>query len=167
VGGRAKIGLGLGVLSDRSAGGAAAQRFEAFVAHLRRLGVLENDPSPATLLPGRLGGWLKMGIVGTSPGRGRVLLVGDAAGLVNPLQGGGIGGRSHRSCVDRTEPDPELVRPRIPGFMLLIGCRHLGRRRSRAGPRPAGNVPDGARLPWNPARAEVLIRPAPSAPRQK
>ena len=90
VGGRANIGLGLGVLSDRSAGGAAAQRFEAFVAHLRRLGVLENDPSPATLLPGRLGGWLKMGIVGTSPGRGRVLLVGDAAGLVNPLQGEGI-----------------------------------------------------------------------------
>ena len=31
-----------------------------------------------------------MGIVGTSPGRGRVLLVGDAAGLVNPLQGEGI-----------------------------------------------------------------------------
>src|SRR5207237_8327657 len=90
VGGRANVGLGRGVLSDRSAAGAAAQRFEAFVAHLRRLGVLENDPSPATLLPGRLGGWLKMGIVGTSPGRGRVLLVGDAAGLVNPLQGEGI-----------------------------------------------------------------------------
>jgi len=90
VGGRANIGLGLGTLSDRGAGAGAAQHFEAFVAHLRRLGVLENDPSPATLLRGRLGGWLKMGIVGTSPGRGRVLLVGDAAGLVNPLQGEGI-----------------------------------------------------------------------------
>ena len=31
-----------------------------------------------------------MGMVGTTPGRGRVLLVGDAAGLVNPLQGEGI-----------------------------------------------------------------------------
>ena len=40
--------------------------------------------------PRRLGGWLKMGMVGTTPAAGRVLLVGDAAGLVNPLQGEGI-----------------------------------------------------------------------------
>src|SRR5438067_803624 len=90
VGGTANIGLGLGMLSDRGAGAVAAQRFDAFVTHLRRVGVLENDPSPATPLRGRLGGWLKMGVVGTSPGRGRVLLVGDAAGLVNPLQGEGL-----------------------------------------------------------------------------
>jgi menaquinone-9 beta-reductase len=90
VGGRANLGLGLGVRSDRRAGAGAAQRFEAFVGHLRRLGVLETDPSPATLPQGRLGGWLKMGMVGTVPGRRRVLLVGDAAGLVNPLQGEGI-----------------------------------------------------------------------------
>lgn len=31
-----------------------------------------------------------MGIVGTIPARERVLLVGDAAGLINPLQGEGI-----------------------------------------------------------------------------
>ena len=31
-----------------------------------------------------------MGMVGTTPARGRVLLVGDAAGLVNPMQGEGI-----------------------------------------------------------------------------
>jgi hypothetical protein len=31
-----------------------------------------------------------MGMVGTTPAAGRVLLVGDAAGLVNPLQGEGI-----------------------------------------------------------------------------
>ncbi len=31
-----------------------------------------------------------MGMVGTAPAAGRVLLVGDAAGLVNPLQGEGI-----------------------------------------------------------------------------
>jgi geranylgeranyl reductase family protein len=89
VGGRANIGLGLGMLSDRSAGAGAAQGFEGFVAHLRRLGVLDTHRSPAS--PGsRLGGWLKMGMVGTVPARGRVLLVGDAAGLVNPLQGEGI-----------------------------------------------------------------------------
>jgi hypothetical protein len=38
-----------------------------------------------------LGGWLKIGMIGTAPARGPVLLVGDAAGLVNPLQGEGIG----------------------------------------------------------------------------
>jgi flavin-dependent dehydrogenase len=90
VGGRANLGLGVGVLSDRGTAAVAAQRFAAFVGYLRRLGVLESDPSPATLLQGRLGGWLKMGMVGTIPGRGPVLLVGDAAGLVNPLQGEGI-----------------------------------------------------------------------------
>jgi 2-polyprenyl-6-methoxyphenol hydroxylase-like FAD-dependent oxidoreductase len=31
-----------------------------------------------------------MGMVGTVPARGRIFLVGDAAGLVNPLQGEGI-----------------------------------------------------------------------------
>ena len=89
VGGRANIGLGLGMLSDRSASGAATQRFTAFMEHLRRLDVLEAPLPPAA--PGsRLGGWLKMGMVGTTPARGRVLLTGDAAGLVNPLQGEGI-----------------------------------------------------------------------------
>ena len=89
VGGRANIGLGIGVLSDRSAGSGATQGFDGFVAHLRRLGVLDPHRSPASPRS-RLGGWLKMGMVGTVPARGRVLLVGDAAGLVNPLQGEGI-----------------------------------------------------------------------------
>jgi geranylgeranyl reductase family protein len=89
VGGRANIGLGVGVLSDRSGGAGATQGFDAFVAHLQSLGVLETHHSPASPRS-RLGGWLKMGMVGTVPARGRVLLVGDAAGLVNPLQGEGI-----------------------------------------------------------------------------
>jgi geranylgeranyl reductase family protein len=89
VGGRANLGLGVGVLSDRSAGAAATQRFDDFMEHLRRLGVLEAPLAPASPR-GRLGGWLKMGMVGTTPARGRVFLAGDAAGLVNPLQGEGI-----------------------------------------------------------------------------
>jgi geranylgeranyl reductase family protein len=90
VDGRANIGLGLGTLSDRGASGTAAQQFAAFAGHLRRLEVLQTDVPSDPRQPGRLGGWLKMGMVGTMPGRGRVLLVGDAAGLVNPLQGEGI-----------------------------------------------------------------------------
>jgi len=90
VDGRANIGLGLGMLSDRGASGAATQQFGAFAAHLRRLEVLRTDVPAEPRQPGRLGGWLKMGMLGTIPARGRVLLVGDAAGLVNPLQGEGI-----------------------------------------------------------------------------
>ena len=90
VDGRANLGLGLGMLADRSASGAATQHFAAFAAHLRRLGVLQTDLPPESAPRGRLGGWLKMGMLGTAPGRDRVLLVGDAAGLVNPLQGEGI-----------------------------------------------------------------------------
>jgi hypothetical protein len=78
------------MLSDRGAGGAAAQQFGAFAAHLRRHDILQADVVPDPRSPGRLGGWLKMGMLGTLPARGRVLLAGDAAGLVNPLQGEGI-----------------------------------------------------------------------------
>jgi geranylgeranyl reductase family protein len=86
VGGRANLGLGLGVLSHRAVGAEAVRSFEAFVTDLRRFGVLDGLAASSA----RLGGWLKMGMIGTTPARGRVLLVGDAAGLVNPLQGEGI-----------------------------------------------------------------------------
>jgi hypothetical protein len=82
------VGLGLATLSDRTAGASAARALPKFFAHLHRL-KLVSEPSPDTA--GRhLGGWLKMGLVGTTPAAGRTLLVGDAAGLVNPLQGEGI-----------------------------------------------------------------------------
>lgn len=83
--GCANAGLGLGMLSDRTAAAAAARELPAFVATLRELGLLGS----ATHGP-VLGGWLKLGMVGTRPARGRVLLTGDAAGLANPLQGEGI-----------------------------------------------------------------------------
>jgi geranylgeranyl reductase family protein len=86
-GGRANVGVGVGVLGDRAAAGHAARSLGAFVGVLHRFGALDR----AARLPAqRLGGWLKMGMVGTTPARGRVLLAGDAAGLVNPLQGEGI-----------------------------------------------------------------------------
>ena len=83
--GAANVGLGLGLRADRSSASRAVARFDAFCDHLRRLGLLS-----APVEGRRLGGWLKMGMVGTVAARGRIFLVGDAAGLVNPLQGEGI-----------------------------------------------------------------------------
>ena len=82
------VGLGVGTLADRTAGRRAARDLDAFLDHAARVGVLDGPVSRTTTRP--LGAWLKMGLVGTVPARDRVLLVGDAAGLVNPLQGEGI-----------------------------------------------------------------------------
>ncbi len=86
--GRANAGLGIGTMADRRAGAGAVRLLPEFLGHLRRLGLVENPGDGSG--PGRLGGWLKMGLVGTTPAAGPVLLTGDAAGLVNPLQGEGI-----------------------------------------------------------------------------
>jgi len=81
----ANVGLGLSLGAERRGGSRAVANFEKFCDHLRRWDLLTGP------VEGRhLGGWLKMGIVGTKPAHDRVLLVGDAAGLVNPLQGEGI-----------------------------------------------------------------------------
>jgi hypothetical protein len=77
----ANVGLGIGTRGDRRVGVRAARDLAAFVSYLL---------PGAGSVHGRLGGWLKMGMVGTVPARGRTLLVGDAAGLVNSLQGEGI-----------------------------------------------------------------------------
>jgi geranylgeranyl reductase family protein len=87
-GGGANVGVGLGVLGDRQRGAGAVRVLPAYLDHLVALGLL--DRGAVSSVPRRLGGWLKMGMVGTTPAAGRVLLVGDAAGLVNPLQGEGI-----------------------------------------------------------------------------
>ncbi len=81
----ANMGLGIGLGADRRSASRAVAQFDAFCAHLRHHDILTGDVDRR-----RLGGWLKMGMVGTIPARDRVLLVGDAAGLVNPLQGEGI-----------------------------------------------------------------------------
>jgi hypothetical protein len=75
------------VLSERRAAAHAAHALQAFAEDLRTFGILTGQHLSARP---RLGGWLKMGMIGTTPARGRVLLIGDAAGLVNPLQGEGI-----------------------------------------------------------------------------
>ncbi len=104
--GGANAGLGLGTLSHRPAGAEAVRQLPAYLDHLVELGLL--DRARVSSLPRRLGGWLKMGMVGTTPAAGRVLLVGDAAGLVNPLQGEGIAPAmtSGRAAADAILSDP-------------------------------------------------------------
>jgi flavin-dependent dehydrogenase len=85
--GGANVGLGIATRSKRSEGTGAVRMFPAFLDYLRTLGLIDGTaPEPSR----RLGGWLKMGMIGTTPARDHTLLVGDAAGLVNPLQGEGI-----------------------------------------------------------------------------
>jgi geranylgeranyl reductase family protein len=79
------LGLSLGPANMRRAPGRAVEAFTSFCSHLRDHGLLSSPIEQR-----RLGGWLKMGMVGTIAARDRLLLVGDAAGLVNPLQGEGI-----------------------------------------------------------------------------
>ncbi|HVM67592.1 MAG TPA: geranylgeranyl reductase family protein, partial [Acidimicrobiales bacterium] len=85
-GGGANVGIGVGTLGDRSKGRDATRLLPGFLAHMARTGVLSDGARPGPVL----GGWLKMGMAGTRPAGARTLLVGDAAGLVNPLQGEGI-----------------------------------------------------------------------------
>jgi geranylgeranyl reductase family protein len=86
--GAANIGLGVGVRGRRSGVARVTADLERFSADLARAGHVRMPPGRAPAP--RMGGWLKMGMVGTIAARGRTMLVGDAAGLVNPLQGEGI-----------------------------------------------------------------------------
>jgi geranylgeranyl reductase family protein len=86
--GRANLGLGMSVGAHRGGADVVASLFPTFVDHLRKADILREDVELSD--QERRGGWLKMGLTGTVPARGPVLLVGDAAGLVNPLSGEGI-----------------------------------------------------------------------------
>ncbi len=102
----ANVGLGLGTVADRRTAAEVQRALPRFLEHLRKVGLLTI---PSVSVPSRrLGGWLKMGMVGTVPAAGRVLLVGDAAGLVNPLQGEGI---SQAMCSGRSAAEALLGEP--------------------------------------------------------
>jgi flavin-dependent dehydrogenase len=76
---------------------------------LRTAGDLAGDAQPGQVI----GGWLRMGGTGTPPAAGNVLLVGDAAGLVNPLQGEGIA--------------PAMLSARLAALAVLADPAHAGR----------------------------------------
>jgi flavin-dependent dehydrogenase len=121
-GGQANAGLGIGTLADRRAGSGAVRLLPTFLEHVRRLGIVRNPGDGSG--PGRLGGWLKMGMVGTTPAAGRVLLVGDAAGLVNPLQGEGI---AHAMTSGRLAAEAVLAGPATAAarYRAALAREHL------------------------------------------
>jgi menaquinone-9 beta-reductase len=84
--GAANVGIGVGLGHVRRPAPLRGD-LDRFCAMLRAAGDLAGDAQPGPVI----GGWLRMGATGTPPAAGNVLLVGDAAGLVNPLQGEGIG----------------------------------------------------------------------------
>src|SRR5207248_2173614 len=67
--GRSNLGLGLGMLSSRNAAAAVPRNLPTFVQYLRDRGLVDGRVSTELL-----GGWLKLGMIGTDPARGRVLL---------------------------------------------------------------------------------------------
>ena len=95
--GTANVGLGLAVEADRAAARRATAHFTDFLRYLARRALLP-EPAAASVL----GGWLRMGAAGVLPARGNVLLAGDAAALINPLQGEGIAQAmaSGRACAE-------------------------------------------------------------------
>ena len=120
--GGANVGLGVGTRSDRRGGTNAVRALPKFFEHLYALGLLDDVAAAAS--GRRLGGWLKMGIVGTTPARGPVLLVGDAAGLVNPMQGEGISQamRSGRAAAEAILGGPGFA---SESYRSWIAVEHL------------------------------------------
>ncbi|HWG72434.1 MAG TPA: geranylgeranyl reductase family protein [Acidimicrobiales bacterium] len=117
--GRANAGVGVGTGSSRRAGAEAVRMLPAFMTHLRDLGLVTANGGAPRGQNRMIGGWLKMGMVGTSPGAGRVLLVGDAAGLVNPLQGEGIAQAmtSGRAAAEAVLAGPDTAARRYRDFL--------------------------------------------------
>jgi menaquinone-9 beta-reductase len=83
--GQANIGMGV-ALGNQRRQAQLRTHLTDYCARLRACGDLAPDAEPGTVT----GGWMRMGGTGTPLHMGNVLLAGDAAGLVNPLQGEGI-----------------------------------------------------------------------------
>src|SRR5262249_19082765 len=112
--GRANVGIGVGLGSSRRQV-PLRDDLARLVTLLGQRGDLALGARPGPVI----GGWLRMGGTGTPPAAGNVLLAGDAAGLINPLQGEGIG--------------PAMVSARLAAEAVLAGP-------ARAGPAYAGAI---------------------------
>jgi flavin-dependent dehydrogenase len=118
----ANLGLGVGLGCSRL-DAHRAQNNSPRSAHLVRIRLIDSTHHVPLRL---LGGWLKMGLVGTRPTEGKVLLVSDALGLVNPLQGEGISVTGWRRAAVRCCLARPSRRPHIDGGSTrrtASGCR--------------------------------------------
>jgi geranylgeranyl reductase family protein len=100
--GQANVGIGVGLGNNRRQAPLRGD-LARLCGLLRCRGDLRPDADHGPVI----GGWLRMGGTGTPPAAGNVLLVGDAAGLINPLQGEGIG--------------PAMVSGRLAAEAVLAG----------------------------------------------
>jgi geranylgeranyl reductase family protein len=105
--GQANVGIGVGLGHDRRQAQLRGD-LARLVALLGQRGDLSTDARPGPVM----GGWLRMGGAGAPPAAGNVLLAGDAAGLINPLQGEGIG--------------PAMVSARLAAEAVLAGPAQAG-----------------------------------------
>jgi geranylgeranyl reductase family protein len=83
--GQANVGIGIGMGRQRTPAPLGSD-LDRLCGILRQKG----DISPNARMGPIVGGWLRMGGTGSPPAARNVLLAGDAAGLINPLQGEGI-----------------------------------------------------------------------------
>jgi flavin-dependent dehydrogenase len=102
--GQANVGIGVGLGHSRRQAPLRAD-LDRLVTLLGQRGDLGQDARPGPVI----GGWLRMGGTGAPPAAGNVLLAGDAAGLINPLQGEGIGPAmvSARLAAEAVLADPD------------------------------------------------------------
>jgi geranylgeranyl reductase family protein len=134
--GAANVGIGVGLGNHRQQAQLRGE-LARFCSLLRAAGDLGPEVQPGPVI----GGWLRMGGTGTPPAAGNVLLVGDAAGLVNPLQGEGIG--------------PAMVSARLAALAVLTDPAQAGRLYAEAiGDTFGGYLPGAAAL-----QATMLRRP--------
>jgi menaquinone-9 beta-reductase len=109
AGGQANVGIGVGMGRRRSPAPLRPD-LDRLCATLRRQGDIGPDAGPGAVT----GGWLRMGGLGTRLAAGNVLLAGDAAGLINPLQGEGIA--------------PAMISARAAAEAIIADPGHAARR---------------------------------------
>ena len=132
--GQANVGIGVGMGTSRRQV-SLRDDLARFCAMLARRGDLGPGVRPGAVT----GGWLRMGGTGTPPAAANVLLAGDAAGLINPLQGEGIA--------------PAMVSARLAAEAVLA-------RQANPGPVYAGALAGvfGRYLPGASALQTMLLR---------
>jgi menaquinone-9 beta-reductase len=121
--GQANIGIGIGMGRRRTPAAALQADLDRLCAILRLGGDIGPDARPGPVT----GGWLRMGGTGTPLAGRNVLLAGDAAGLINPLQGEGIGPAmlSGRAAAGAVLADPARAATRYAETVGELMLRYM------------------------------------------